>query len=159
MSSNDPPPGADDPATTEPTEGSRGLAKGTPSSKESKLEVHGRRPTVMFVDDEQDLADMYSLWLEDRFEVLTAYSGEEALESIEDVDIVFLDRRMPGLSGDEVLDRIIERDLDCPVVMLSAIEPDFEVTIGYDKYLTKPVTESTLHETVNELLLYREVQR
>lgn len=106
----------------------------------------------MFVDDEQDLADMYARLLEDSHEVLTAYSGREALKNIEGVDVVFLDRRMPGLSGDEVLDRILDRELDCRVVMLSAIEPEFEQTFGFDYYLTKPVTREVLNETIAKLV-------
>ncbi len=112
--------------------------------------------TVMFVEDEESLAETYATFLQDDYAVKTANSGSEALEKIDDIDIVFLDRRMPGLSGDEVLDRIVERDLDCRVAMLSAIEPDFEMSIGYDEYLTKPVTKQTLHETVEELLVLLE---
>lgn len=114
----------------------------------------GHRLRVLFVDDEKELADVYATWLEDSYDVETAYSGEGALEYIDEVDIIFLDRRMPGISGDDVLNRIIERDLDCRVAILSAVEPDFEETLGYDKYLTKPTTKEELHETVEELALY-----
>ncbi|MDY7082664.1 MAG: response regulator, partial [Halobacteria archaeon] len=61
-------------------------------------------PTIVVVDDEQAVADMYYEWLEGEYDVKKAYDGEEALEKIDqDTDLVLLDRRMPGMSGDEVL--------------------------------------------------------
>lgn len=109
------------------------------------------RVTVMFVDDEEQLVDTYADFLPERYDVRTAVSGEEALAIVEEVDIVFLDRKMPGLSGDEVLDRILAMDLECQVAMLSGIQPDFEASIGYDEYLTKPVGQESLLETVEKL--------
>lgn len=112
----------------------------------------GSETTVMFVDDEKSLADVYARQLEDAYDVRTAYSGREALEQINGVDVVFLDRRMPGLSGDEVLDEILDRDLDCRVAMLTGKELEFEESLGFDEYLMKPVTKETLVETVEKLV-------
>ncbi len=109
---------------------------------------------VLVVEDEPDLADLYAAWLEETYTVKTAYGGSEALDAMDDpVDIVLLDRRMPGLSGDEVLDRIRERGLDCRVAMVTAVEPDFDIiAMGFDDYLVKPVTRESLSDTVAELL-------
>lgn len=107
--------------------------------------------TVVFVEDDKELADLYETWLADDYEVRTAHSGEAALEEIEGADVVFLDRQLPGMSGLEVLDYINEHDYPCQVSMLSAMEPDFEDTFGYDMYLTKPVEQEALHETVKFL--------
>ncbi|WP_423750819.1 response regulator [Salinirarus marinus] len=69
--------------------------------------------TVLIVEDERALVDLFSNWLSDDFDVRTAYDGEQALAKIDDeVDVVLLDRRMPGLSGDDVLERVRERDID-----------------------------------------------
>ena len=38
-------------------------------------------PTVLLVDDERDLADLYAAWLADEYEIRTAYGGEEAYRS------------------------------------------------------------------------------
>ena len=53
--------------------------------------------TVLVVDDDPDLADMFALWLNRAgYEVRTAYGGEAALDRLDPaVDIVLLDRRMP----------------------------------------------------------------
>ncbi|WP_135304378.1 HalX domain-containing protein [Haloarcula amylovorans] len=110
--------------------------------------------TVLVVDDERDVAELYTTWLGMRHNVRSANSGERALEAVdESVDVVFLDRQMPGMSGDDVLDGIRERDLDCRVVMVTAVDPGFDIVeMPFDDYLTKPVTRADLHETVEEML-------
>ena len=70
-----------------------------------------------------------------------------------DVDVVLLDRLMPGMSGDEVLETIRERRLDCRVAMVTAVEPDFDIIpMGFDAYLTKPLRREELRRTVRTLL-------
>lgn len=110
--------------------------------------------TVLVVDDETSVADLYTRWLSDEYEVRTAYSGAEALDAFDaEVDIVLLDRRMPDFSGDEVLEAMHERGLDCRVAMVTAVEPDFDVIeMGFDDYLVKPVTAEDLRRTIDRLL-------
>jgi DNA-binding response OmpR family regulator len=114
-------------------------------------------PLVLVVEDEPDLADLYAAWLGDEYRVRTAYGGQEALDELDDADdevaAILLDRRMPGLSGDEVLSAVRERGIDCRVAMVTAVEPDFDILkMGFDDYLVKPVTSDTLRETVEGLL-------
>jgi DNA-binding response OmpR family regulator len=110
--------------------------------------------TVLVVDDEQDVADLYAMWLKDDYRVQSAYDGDSALDVLdESVDVVLLDRRMPGQSGDEVLEEIRERELNCRVVMVTAVKPDFDILeMGFDDYLVKPVSKDDLHETVEQML-------
>ena len=112
-------------------------------------------PHVLIVEDEPDLANLYAAWLENDCSVETAYNGSEALEAIDSsIDVVLLDRRMPGLSGDTVLDTIRERELDCRVAMVTAVEPDFDIIgMGFDDYLVKPVSKSELLTIIEQLLL------
>jgi len=126
---------------------------GAPPSPSSSIE--GATPTVLIVEDEPDLADLYAAWLDEHCEVRVAYDGEAALDQIDPaVDIVLLDRRMPGLSGDEVLDTIRERSLDSRVAMVTAVEPDFDIVeMGFDDYLVKPVSGDELLDIVDQLLL------
>jgi len=111
-------------------------------------------PLVLVVEDEPDLADLYAAWLGDENRVHTAYGGREALEALDPgIDVVLLDRRMPSLSGDEVLASVRDRGIDARVAMVTAVEPDFDIVeMGFDDYLVKPVTKDALHETVTELL-------
>lgn len=115
-------------------------------------------PLVLVVEDESDLADLYAAWLQNSYRVRTAYGGHEALEKLDDeVDIILLDRRMPGLSGDEVLDTVGERDINCQVAMVTAVEPDFDIlSMGFNDYLVKPVARDALLETVDDLELRSE---
>lgn len=112
------------------------------------------KPTVLVVDDEHEIADLYARWLEDDYEVLVAYTGQEALDELDErIDVVLLDRRIPDLHGDEVLEHINEQDLDCWVAMVTAVEPEFDILeMGFDEYLVKPVTGETLRRTVEQLV-------
>jgi DNA-binding response OmpR family regulator len=111
-------------------------------------------PTVLVVEDEPPLVEIYARWLEGECEVRTAQNGTEALEQVDDdVDVALLDRLMPGMSGDEVLAEIRKRAPGCRVAMVTAVEPDFDIiTMGFDDYLTKPVEKEELLETVRRLL-------
>ena len=114
--------------------------------------------TVLIVEDEENLADLFGIWLQEQFEVHVAYSGEDALEIFteEPIDIVFLDRRMPGLSGKEVLQSIRERSDAQQVIMLTAVQPTEELAaINVDDYLLKPIDRTKLVQAVEaaELVL------
>jgi DNA-binding response OmpR family regulator len=110
---------------------------------------------VLIVDDEQSLADLYAYWIDEFAEARTAYDGTEALEQLDEgVDVMLLDRRMPGLSGDEVVDAVEQRDLDVRVVMVTAVDPGFDIVdMGIDDYLIKPVDQPELVETVERMIV------
>ena len=110
--------------------------------------------TVLVVEDEESLVTVYEKWLDDEYDVRTASSGDEALAQLDSaVDVVLLDRLMPGMSGDEVLAEIGERTDDCRVAMVTAVEPDFDILqMGFDDYLTKPVEREEIRATVERLL-------
>jgi DNA-binding response OmpR family regulator len=112
--------------------------------------------TILIVDDESAVTDVYAAHLEAEYDVRTAYGGSEALEKLDaDVDAVLLDRRMPGMSGDEVLANIREDEYDVRVAMVTAVDPDFDILdMGFDDYVVKPVSRDELYETVDRLLTY-----
>jgi len=102
------------------------------------------------------VTDVYAAHLKDEYDVRTAYDGSEAVEKLdEEIDAVLLDRRMPGMSGDEVLEHIREEGYDCRVAMVTAVDPDFDILdMGFDDYVVKPVSRDDLYETVDRLLTY-----
>ena len=112
---------------------------------------------ILIVDDEPDLAHLFHTWLSASWDVAVAHNGNDALELISpSTEVVVLDRRMPGLSGDEVLSRIADRGLLCRVVFVSAAEPDENVVdLTFDEYLVKPVTRSELVDVVDQLYHWR----
>lgn len=114
--------------------------------------------TVLIVEDEKNLADLFGIWLQEQFEVHVAYSGEDALEIFaeESIDIVLLDRRMPGLSGTEVLQSIREGGDAQQVIMVTAVQPTEDLaSIDVDDYLLKPIDRTKLLRAVEvaELIL------
>lgn len=111
------------------------------------------QPTILVVDDERELADLYATWVGDDYEVLTAYDGTSALEHVSDeVDVVLLDRHMPDLTGDEVLREIRANDHDCWVIMVTAVDPGLDIVeLDIDDYVTKPVSRAQLTRIVENL--------
>lgn len=109
--------------------------------------------TVLIVEDRQQIADMYSEHLDGLCDIRTAYTGEEALQLLdESIDIVLLDRRLPDISGDDVLDHIRTRDLDCRVAIVTGVDPDVSLLdMPVDDYLVKPVTKEDLRRQVRRL--------
>jgi len=116
--------------------------------------MDGATPRILVVEDEPDLAELYAIYLSDSYDVETATDGTTALEIVDDdVDVVLLDRRMPDLTGDEVLDEIRARGIDAQVAMITAVEPDTDIVeMPFDDYLVKPVTQDDLHSLVEVLL-------
>lgn len=110
--------------------------------------------TVLVVDDERSLADLYAEYLGDTYDVWVAYSGEEAIDRLSaEVDAMLLDRRMPVVSGTEVLAALEERPFECRVALVTAVDPDFDIIgMGIDEYLVKPVTREEVRSIVDRLL-------
>jgi len=115
---------------------------------------------VLVVEDEEDLADpLHGRGLSrevPRYGPPT--TARKTLEKMDDdVDAVLLDRRLPGMSGDEFLEKIRAQDYTCPVSMVSAVEPDFDILeMGFNDYVVKPVSKGDLHDTVNRMITIEE---
>jgi two-component system cell cycle response regulator len=93
------------------------------------------------------------------FEILTAYSGREALDIIarERIDVVLLDVMMPGMDGFEVCRHIKqnEKTAHLPVIMVTALDQPSDkvhgLEAGADDFLTKPVDDIALVTRVKNL--------
>ncbi|MBX3567211.1 MAG: PleD family two-component system response regulator [Rhizobiaceae bacterium] len=98
--------------------------------------------------------------LAEYFEVLTASSGIEALETCENgkVDVVLLDVMMPGMDGFEVCRRLKADPATShiPVVMVTALDQTSDrirgLNVGADDFLTKPVNDLQLMTRVKSLV-------
>jgi CheY-like chemotaxis protein len=117
-------------------------------------EMRAHDPTVLMIDDEKEVADAYALRLEDVADVTVAYSGGEAISTLEDgltPDVVLIDRHMPGKSGDEVLEDVREMDLRTRAIMVTAIDPNLGILdLPFDDYLSKPVEREDLRTAVDQ---------
>ena len=110
-------------------------------------------PEVLIVDDEREVADAYALRLDGLCSVETVYDGETALRAVEErpVDVLLLDRHMPGLSGDEVLEELADCGFEGRVIMVTAIDPGFDVLdMPFDDYLCKPLDREDLRAAVEQ---------
>ncbi len=78
---------------------------------------------ILFVDDEEVNLLNFNVIFHDRYEIITARSGEEGLRKFlenDDIGLIISDQRMPGLSGAEMLSKIYEIDPDPIRVILTA---------------------------------------
>jgi len=122
--------------------------------------MSGDRDTVLVVDDDPACRDLHSIWLEDEYEVVTAAHGEAAIEKVAEADVMLLDREMPKMDGEAVAKQVHEEGLDCFVVMLSGVEPDFDILdLPVDDYLTKPVSREAVLDVVETMLSRAVCQR
>jgi len=101
---------------------------------------------VLLVDDQEDILRAYSRWLKaGGYAVETADDGTTAADMAarSAFDVIISDISMPGMTGVEMLRAVRERDLDVPVVLMTA-QPEIEtameaVELGALRYLAKPV--------------------
>ncbi|MFA0760557.1 MAG: hypothetical protein HZLCBSQH_000656 [Candidatus Fervidibacterota bacterium] len=106
---------------------------------------------VLLVDDDPDVLEMTAdLLRRNGYAIVTAQNGAEALERLQRDEIPFVvtDLRMPGMSGEQLLDTILQRHPNVQVIILtgygtipSAVEA---IKKGAADYLTKPLSPDQL---------------
>jgi len=101
------------------------------------------KETILIVDDERGIVDMMNAYFSSQYEVLTAYSGEEAIKKAEQQpDLILLDINMPGIDGLTVC-QTIRQHITCPILFLTArIETADKITgfqAGADDYIPESV--------------------
>ena len=100
---------------------------------------------ILIVDDEQEIADLVAIYLENEgFTVFKYYNPKEALGCIEEenLDLAVLDIMMPGIDGFALCRKIREKH-QYPIIMLTAKGEEIDkingLTLGADDYITKPL--------------------
>ncbi len=106
------------------------------------------------MEDERELADTYAEWLAVDYSVKVAYSASDAFEILtDDIDVAFLDGRLPEMSGNAIITEINQRNIECRIAMITAVDPDFDILdMDFDEYLVKPVLKDKLQNCVDRLL-------
>jgi len=101
---------------------------------------------VLLIEDEKEVLELYNLKLTlDEYDVITAENGSEGLEKSfkENPDLIFLDIKMPGMDGFEVLKKLRsdDRTKHIPVILLSNFDEQDMIekglTLGANEYLIK----------------------
>lgn len=110
---------------------------------------------LLVVDDEKGMADLlYSFFRNRGFHVTTARSGEETLKIVNSdrPAIIFLDIKMKGMNGIEVLKNVKKIDKTIKVIMVTVHNEKEMISmakeLGADEYVTKPFMISYLEEVV-----------
>ena len=111
---------------------------------------------ILLVEDEPALRTGTEQFLRQRgFTVVTATSGEEALEKFAGADVIILDIMLPGMSGIEVLHQIRQIS-DVPVLMLTALHDEPTQVASFDEladdYMSKPFSLVILEKRIKALL-------
>ena len=111
--------------------------------------------TVLVVDDDESMRDMVASILKREFRVLRVGTGEAALAVLgkDEVDLLLLDVRLPGISGFEVLNIVKENYAPIEVIMISSIT-DIETAVqamkhGAYHYVTKDIDHDQLRSIVH----------
>jgi CheY-like chemotaxis protein len=119
------------------------------------------RPTVLVVDDEEDLRDIMRRMLERRgFDTLVAGDSEQAIAACRDhagtIDVLVTDLGLPGASGGELSHAATAIRPDMGVVYISGLPKEIAVTkglIGDDALLVKkPFTSEGLIEALRTVI-------
>jgi len=104
----------------------------------------GPKPRLLYVEDEPETASMVVEVLSDEYDVDHAATGEEGrrLALARRYDVMVFDRRLPGMSGVDLLQAVRTAHIATPVLMLTALGAvDDRVSgldAGADDYLVKP---------------------
>ncbi len=115
---------------------------------------------ILWVDDEIDLLKPHFLFLESKgYELIAASNGYDAIEELEenpDIDIIFLDESMPGMTGLETLPKLKMKNPTVPIVMITKNEAEnvMEEAIGaqISDYLIKPVNPNQILLTLKRIV-------
>ncbi|HCR86329.1 MAG TPA: hypothetical protein DIV86_06590, partial [Alphaproteobacteria bacterium] len=127
--------------------------------KPQDLTGHG---TILIVEDEDPVRLFSTRALKNKgYNVLDAFSGENALEIIEQtggdkIDLIISDVVMPGISGPEMVEKVLAKHPNIKVVFVSGYGEDvFYQQYGMERefnFLSKPYSLNQLAEKVKELL-------
>jgi len=128
----------------------------------------GKKPTgdvkpgrILIVDDEPDFREMLDLMLrKEGFETAIAENGEDFLNKIDDFqpDLVTLDVMMPGLTTEEILEKLIKKKCKPKIILLTVVRYSEEALEEILKksnivaYIDKPFDLDDFIDTVNGLL-------
>ena len=100
---------------------------------------------IVIVEDEEDLLELLEYTLQkEGFETIGFLNTKTVIQILdeEDIDLLIMDRNLPGVEGSEFVSKLREDGLDIPVIFLSAKDSDEDIENGFlrggDDYITKP---------------------
>lgn len=136
------------------------------TEKSEKSEFSAKYTFLLVEDDEMNFlllqASLKNVLGPDNVEILHAKTGEEAIESCkknEQVQMVFMDVRMPGMDGYEATEKIKSIRPDLPIIMQTA-KPSLEgenkaYQLGCNEYLFKPISDIWMKKILEKYLVIK----
>jgi signal transduction histidine kinase/AraC-like DNA-binding protein len=118
---------------------------------------------ILVVEDNPDFSKFITKFLNEYYQVKSAFNGNEALQILKsrNIDLIVSDVMMPGMDGFEFCS-IVKTQLETshiPVILLTALSSCENLIAGLDKgadaYLTKPFEENVLFKQIENLLEQR----
>ena len=114
---------------------------------------------ILLIEDDKGISRFIKKGLlENSFSIDVAYDGEEGLHSAVHMkyDLIVLDILLPKMDGREILKRLKEREIQTPVIFLTAKDSESDIVkglnLGADDYLTKPFSFSELLARIQAIL-------
>ena len=113
---------------------------------------------IFIVDDDLGILESFDAMLGDDYHLIMIDNGTEAIQRIDDQNpsLLFLDLKIPGRNGLEVLANLREKGIDTQVVVVTALAQDhYQETVekyGVHKYLHKPLDVDEIQEIARAVL-------
>jgi len=137
----------------------------TANEKTSSLPQENQQPTILVIEDNQDMQDFIVGSLGEDYQILTASNGEEGIKLAkqEVPDLIISDIMMPKKDGFETTKELRNDDLTnhIPIILLTALGDHENRMRGWqekaDEYLTKPFNTEELKTRIANLLAIRNI--
>lgn len=114
---------------------------------------------IVIVEDEEDLLELLEYNLQkEGFETVGFLNAKGVAQILdeEEVDLLIMDRNLPGVEGSEFVQELREKGMDVPVIFLSAKDRESDVEEGFmrggDDYITKPFNMKELLLRIKSIL-------
>ena len=114
---------------------------------------------IIIIEDEEDLLELSEYRLQKEGYEVTGFLSTKHVEELlleEDVDLLIVDRNLPGVEGSEFVKKLREDGYRIPVIFVSAKDQDTQIEEGFlsggDDYLTKPFNMNELVLRVKSIL-------
>lgn len=124
-----------------------------------------QKPSILYVDDEQNNLDAFTAAFRRFYQIHTALSAKEGIELLgkNQVQVIITDQKMPGMTGTQFLESILLNYPDVMRIILTGYS-DMEAlikavnTCRIFRYITKPWNEKELKEAIDSALLTYSVE-
>ena len=101
---------------------------------------------ILIVEDEEDILELLEYTLgKEGYETIGFLNVNQSLEKVldeENIDLILMDRNLPGIDGTEFITKIKDKGYNAPVIYLTAKDKDEDILDGFeshaDDYITKP---------------------